>query len=75
MQEKVVLFLDSITRYARALRDVALAAGEAPARRGYPASVLMRCPNFLNAQVVHKEEVLRRFILFCWRGRRTGSDS
>ncbi|MGL9723958.1 type III secretion system ATPase SctN [Sodalis sp. (in: enterobacteria)] len=37
--KRVVLFLDSLTRFARALRDVALAAGEAPARRGYPASV------------------------------------
>lgn len=45
--KKVVLFLDSITRYARALRDVALAAGEAPARRGYPASVFDALPKLL----------------------------
>ncbi|WP_339057181.1 type III secretion system ATPase SctN [Candidatus Regiella endosymbiont of Tuberolachnus salignus] len=45
--KKVVLFLDSITRYARALRDVALAAGEAPARRGYPASVFDALPAVL----------------------------
>lgn len=45
--KKVVLFLDSITRYARALRDVALAAGEAPARRGYPASVFDSLPRLL----------------------------
>lgn len=45
--KKVVLFLDSITRYARALRDVALAAGEAPARRGYPASVFDSLPSIL----------------------------
>ena len=44
---RVVLFLDSITRYARALRDVALAAGEAPARRGYPASVFEALPRIL----------------------------
>lgn len=43
----VVLFLDSITRYARALRDVALAAGEPPARRGYPASVFDSLPRLL----------------------------
>lgn len=47
MGKKVVLFLDSITRYARALRDVALAAGEAPARRGYPASVFEALPKLL----------------------------
>ncbi|MFP7609862.1 type III secretion system ATPase SctN [Serratia quinivorans] len=45
--KKTVLFLDSITRYARALRDVALAAGEAPARRGYPASVFDALPKLL----------------------------
>lgn len=44
---RVVLFLDSITRYARALRDVALASGEAPARRGYPASVFEALPRLL----------------------------
>ena len=45
--KKVVLFIDSMTRYARALRDVALAAGEPPARRGYPASVFDRLPRLL----------------------------
>lgn len=45
--KRVVLFIDSITRYARALRDVALAAGESPARRGYPASVFDAMPRIL----------------------------
>lgn len=45
--KKVVLFIDSLTRYGRALRDVALAAGEAPARRGYPASVFDAMPRIL----------------------------
>lgn len=43
----VVLFLDSISRYARALRDMALLTGEPPARRGYPASVFERLPALL----------------------------
>lgn len=43
----VVLLLDSLTRYARARRDLALAAGEAPARRGYPASVFDALPRLL----------------------------
>ncbi|MFP2429033.1 type III secretion system ATPase SctN [Enterobacter ludwigii] len=43
----VVLFIDSITRYARALRDTRLAAGEPPARRGYPASVFDSLPRLL----------------------------
>lgn len=43
----VVLLIDSMTRYARALRDVSLAAGENPVRRGYPASVFERLPELL----------------------------
>ena len=45
--KKVVLLLDSLTRFARALRDVALTAGEMPARRGYPASVFDALPRLL----------------------------
>lgn len=45
--KRVVLFVDSLTRYARALRDVALAQGQAPARRGYPASVFDAMPRLL----------------------------
>jgi ATP synthase in type III secretion protein N len=40
----VVLLLDSVTRYARALRELALAAGELPARRAYPPSVFANLP-------------------------------
>lgn len=43
----VLLFIDSITRYARALRDTALSMGEIPARRGYPASVFEALPKLL----------------------------
>ncbi|WP_272536981.1 type III secretion system ATPase SctN [Providencia sp. PROV206] len=43
----VLLYADSMTRYARALRDVALATGELPARRGYPASVFEQLPMLL----------------------------
>lgn len=43
----VLLFMDSVTRYARALRDVALSAGQLPARRGFPASVFARLPELL----------------------------
>lgn len=44
---QVVLLLDSMTRYARARRDLALAAGQVPARRGYPASVFDALPRLL----------------------------
>ncbi|MCC7013904.1 MAG: FliI/YscN family ATPase [Planctomycetes bacterium] len=42
--EHVVLLVDSITRFARALRDIGLAAGEAPGRQGFPASVYAALP-------------------------------
>ncbi|MFI8718494.1 FliI/YscN family ATPase [Stenotrophomonas sp. NPDC077464] len=44
---RVLLVMDSATRYARALRDVALAAGEPPARRGFPASVFEALPRLV----------------------------
>ncbi|QBY41778.1 type III secretion system ATPase SctN [Arsenophonus nasoniae] len=43
----VILFIDSITRYCRALRDVALASGELPVRKGFPASVFEQLPTLL----------------------------
>lgn len=42
--KNVVLMMDSVTRYARALREVALSSGELPARQGYPASVFQELP-------------------------------
>ncbi len=40
----VLLLVDSLTRMARALREIGLAAGEAPTRRGFPASVYPALP-------------------------------
>lgn len=57
----VLLLVDSVTRYARALREIGLACGEPQTRRAYPPSVFSALPRLFERAGVTRHGVITGF--------------